>query len=144
MASSLPVELTRRTGYRLWVNEVVRFADLDVLGHANNKSVMTYIESGRVALLRRMFGEIWTGSRPPVAVHLAVDFLAEIHWPNELQVGAAVSRQGNSSFDLATGVFIGERCCAAAISTLVLIDKQTRRPLPLTAEDRAELTRWAL
>lgn len=144
MASSLPAELTRRAGYKLWVNEVVRFADLDVLGHANNKSVMTYIESGRVALLRRMFGEIWTGNRPPVAVHLAVDFLAEIHWPNDLQVGAAVSRQGNSSFDLATGVFIGERCCAAAVSTLVLIDQQSRRPLPLTGEDRAELSRWAL
>lgn len=144
MASRLPSELTLRSRYKLWINEVVRFADLDVLGHANNKSVMTYIESGRVALLRRMFGEIWTGTRPPVAVHLAVDFLAEIHWPNDLQVGAAVSRQGNSSFDLATGVFIGDRCCAAAVSTLVLIDKETRRPLQLTGEDRAELTRWAL
>jgi acyl-CoA thioester hydrolase len=142
--TAIPKEMTDRARYRHWVPEVVRFADLDVLGHANNKSVMTYIESGRVALLRQMFGEIWTGDKPPVAVHMAVDFLAEIHWPNALEVGNAVLRQGNSSFELATAVFIGARCYAAARSTLVRIDKVTRRPVSLGDAERAELTRWAL
>ena len=38
--------------YSFWATEHVRFADLDMLGHVNNKAYATYFEPARVKIGR--------------------------------------------------------------------------------------------
>ncbi|MFP5306124.1 MAG: acyl-CoA thioesterase [Gammaproteobacteria bacterium] len=127
------------SSYRFWVPEHVRFADLDLIGHVNNKAYTTYAESARVVFLqdRRLWvpGELRTN----VIARLEIDYLSELHFPAELRIGVRVLKIGRSSFTLGLGIFAGETCSATAVTVLVRVDASTRKAVELTAEERARL-----
>ena len=50
MDTETSTAITSREFYPYWIDESVRFADLDPLGHVNNAAISTYFESARVAL----------------------------------------------------------------------------------------------
>ena len=50
MDNETSTAITSREFYPYWIDESVRFADLDPLGHVNNAAISTYFESARVAL----------------------------------------------------------------------------------------------
>lgn len=129
-----------RSDYRFWVKEHVRFADLDLVGHVNNKSYTVYAESGRVAFLRET--GFWTGGKEApqnVIVRMELDYLRELHYPADLDIGVRVTHLGRTSFRLSLGVFKGDDCYAVAVTVHVRIDPTTRKPVELTAEDRRKL-----
>ncbi|HLY56368.1 MAG TPA: acyl-CoA thioesterase, partial [Stellaceae bacterium] len=78
-------------------------------------------------------GSIW------VIARLALDFRAELHWPDEVEIGTGVIRIGRSSVTLGQGVFLGGRCVASAESVVVVMDQQTRRSAPIPDGLRAAL-----
>jgi acyl-CoA thioester hydrolase len=139
-----PRALANRTLYKFWTPEAVRFSDLDALGHVNNNAYGIYFETGRIAFM------IASGVRadptdPAVFVaHLEIDYLKELHFPNQLEVGVGVLAMGNSSVRLSAAVFCGEICHAVSQAVMVRIDKVTRCSTPLTAEDRAMLTPYII
>ena len=45
-----PFDAVDPASYRFWIEDHVRFADLDPLGHCNNAAISTFFESSRVAL----------------------------------------------------------------------------------------------
>lgn len=124
------------------VNEIIRFADIDVQGHVNNAVFATYFESGRVALFRDPDMGIGIENATYVLVRQEIDFLRELHWPGEVVVGTALAELGRSSFTMVQGVFNGEACAAAGRATLVMMDTTTRRARPLTPEAIARLEPW--
>ncbi|MEQ1438898.1 thioesterase family protein [Fontimonas sp. SYSU GA230001] len=128
--------------YRFWIDEHVRFDDLDMLGHVNNKSFTTYAESGRAAFLRHT--GLWRPGAAPVNViaRLEVDYLRELHYPADVRVGVRVLRIGRSSFTLGLGMFSDGHCVATAATVLVHIDPVTRRSVELDADARARLEEW--
>jgi acyl-CoA thioester hydrolase len=126
--------------YRLTDN--VRFGDLDPNQHVNNAVYATYFETGRVSLMKdRSYGVM-----PPgfawVMVRLDMNFRAELHWPNTIELGLGVSKFGRTSVTFDQVVFSGGKCIASAVSTTVLLDEQTRKPTPLTAEIIRSLQPW--
>ena len=79
-------------------------------------------------------------------------YFSELHFPERLVVGVAVTRLGNSSVTYRLGVFRGHEGSAAeeeaepqAIAAVghwvhVYIDKATRRPTPIPDDIRALLS----
>lgn len=131
MTTDTSPPLTDPATYRYWIEERVRFADLDALGHVNNNAIGVYFESARVALM-----EACGGFRPdsPWTVVLArsvVDFRAELRYPAVARVGIRVLRVGNTSVVLGAGIFHDDTCIATQEGICVIVDAITHRPTPV-------------
>jgi acyl-CoA thioester hydrolase len=119
--------------------ETIRFGDLDRQNHVNNAVFATHFESGRVIILYgEEYGLIVPGTSFVLA-HLSIDFLGEMHWPGEVEIGTAIARVGNCSLTLDQALFVGGVCVATADNTLVLVDKLTRKPRPFAPEHAARI-----
>ena len=69
----------------------------------------TFLESGRVIILYgEEYGLIVPGTSFVLA-RISIDFLGEMHWPGEVEIGTAVSRVGNSSIGLDQALFVDGR-----------------------------------
>lgn len=139
-----PFDPARRDSYRHWTPERVRFADLDALGHVNNNAFGVYFETARIhfADAVRLHEEAnRDGERveATVVVRITIDFLAELDFPADLEIGSRLIRMGKTSFTYAQGLFVGDRCHATAETTSVLFDLTTRRPRPLSEGQRERL-----
>ncbi|HVT36466.1 MAG TPA: thioesterase family protein [Nevskiaceae bacterium] len=131
---------TDAASYKFWITERIRFADLDVLGHVNNIAFTVYAESCRAAFLRHI--GFWTpqpGERQAVLAHIELDYRRELHYPGDVRVGLVVLHIGGSSVRVGLGLFDGGHCAATAQAVLVRIERGSRRPTALNAEERASL-----
>jgi len=122
---------TDPAAYRFFEPERVRFDDLDPVGHANNNAIGVYMESGRVAFHRHIGLNRHAHGRVFVLARTAIDFRAEVHFPAELRVGVRLLRIGRTSWTLGTALFDGQICAATGEAVIVLIDKETRKPVAL-------------
>jgi len=136
-------ELTKIALYRNWHKDVVRYADTDRQGHVNNAIFATFFESGRVSILYNPDKPLAPPGASFVIARLVLVFVAEIRWPNEVNIGTTVLSLGRSSVTLGQGLFIEERCVAAAETVIVLMDEATRKSRPLPDDAREELTKWS-
>jgi acyl-CoA thioester hydrolase len=136
MSKPAPLPLER---YPLRAMDTVRYADTDRQGHVNNAVFATFCETGRTQFLydpqRRL--------RPPgtefVIARLQIDYLAEITWPGQVEIGSGITRIGQSSFTFAQAIFQAGKCVATAETVIVLMDETTRRSRPLPDAIRAVL-----
>ena len=106
----------------------MRFCDTDRLGHINNTAIAAYIESARYELLSNLFRKSGNTDIEVTLAHMTIDFIREIHFPGEVDVGAKVLAVGNTSLTTGYGLFVGEKNCATSISVNVFFDMATRRP----------------
>ncbi len=132
MSGSL--DLTKRARFSYFHKEQIRFSDTDMLGHVNNVAYAAMVESGRIAYLRSVVPGLYV-----VMARIEIDYRAELHYPADIDVGCAILRVGRSSIVIGNGVFDGDLCGAAAVTTLVLIDKETRLSTPIPDEARGKL-----
>jgi len=131
---------TDPAAYHFWVEEHIRFADLDLLGHVNNKAFTVYAESGRAAFLLKTGLWVPHAPRQNVLARLEIDYRRELHYPGTVRVGVRVLSIGRSSFTLGLGLFDGDACAAVAVTVLVRIDSSSRASVALDADERACLT----
>ena len=119
-----------------------RFADMDVLGHINNVSMAGLFEHGRgmfnhaIEVQRRAAGQRW------LIVSVSLDYIAEAHFPQHVDVASGILRIGNSSWDIASAAFQGGECKATCITTIVLTD--ANGPTAINADLRAEFQRLTI
>lgn len=121
------------------VRDVLRYADLDTNGHVNNAVYATLSESGRVTYLR----ERVTPLAPPdifyVVVRLAIDFTAEAFYPSQAVTASWIERLGRTSMTFGQEIHSGGRLVARAQAVCLMMDRASRRPLPLPDAVRAAL-----
>jgi acyl-CoA thioester hydrolase len=123
-----------RNEFPHWATDTIRYGDLDRQNHVNNAVFSTFLETGRVLVLRDpAYGLVVPGTEY-VLVRVIIDFRSEMRWPGTAEIGTAISRVGTSSLTFAQAVFVDGQCTAKAESTVVLVDAQTRRPRPFPAE----------
>ena len=96
-----------------------RWKDLDAFRHINNAVFLSYIEDARIILLKRW--EIDYGSRSLIVASVKIDYLKQVKHPSSLTIGQRVSRIGNKSFDLESGVFIENNLDPVCISTITSV-----------------------
>ena len=102
-----------------------RWKDMDALGHINNATFLTYLESGRIELVKK-----WDFKKPPfIQASTKIDYLRQLSHPASLQIGQKISRVGHKSFDILTGIFEEdeEKPVAQAVTTLVGFDYESQK-----------------
>jgi acyl-CoA thioester hydrolase len=116
------------------VSDIVRFGDLDHQRHVNNAVFATYFESGRVGVIYDAENGLQVPGATSVVARLEIDFLGELHWPGTVEIGTAVEEIGRSSYRFVHALFNKGVCAATGRTTMVLIDRETRRSRPLPPE----------
>ncbi|MEO1038919.1 MAG: thioesterase family protein [Pseudomonadota bacterium] len=126
--------------YPLSVIVPSRFRDLDTLGHINNVAIGSFYEEGRATLNRAALPHDLRRAhdiRLLIAdVHIA--YLAEAHYPGDIQVRAGISRIGGSSYTIALALFQKGECVGTCETVLVCTDGQKPMALPDAAREALE------
>lgn len=117
----------------------IRFRDLDRQGHVNNAVFATYFEAGRVVILYDDSHGLLAPGTSFVLAHLSIDYLGEVHWPGDIEIGTAIAAVGNSSLRVSQALFVAGRCVATADNTLVMVNRDTRRPQPFAPAHAARI-----
>lgn len=113
-----PVRLDA-AAYRWAVAIAARYGDMDANGHLNNVAIARLFEEARVQFNWES-AALFAGARPRfLAAHVAIDYLAEGHYPGDVMIRLAVAQIGSSSFRMAKAAFQGGRAIALCESVLV-------------------------
>jgi acyl-CoA thioester hydrolase len=126
------------------VAEIIRFGDLDPQGHVNQATFLTYFESGRVAMFREPDLGIGVPGLTYVLVRFEVDYIKELLWPGNPDIGTGVSEFGRSSFKVSQAIFRDGAVAAMGKATLVCMDKTTRKATPLPQAAIERLSKWKI
>lgn len=135
----------RLEDYPLHTTEKLRFADTDCNGHISNAVFAVCCQNARMELLHDPRRVPLPINGQFVIARLEIDFLGEMRWPGSVVIGSRCEHVGRSSLVMTQALFVDERCVASARSTVVLMDRATRRAAPLPPEtSRALLAFCAL
>jgi acyl-CoA thioester hydrolase len=77
---------------------VVRFRDIDAMGHVNNAVYLTYFEEGRKIFLTEVFGIREPGLYPFIMAKISCDYLRPISLDDSVSLHVWVSEIGSKSF----------------------------------------------
>ena len=129
---------------------LTRWADNDMFGHLNNAVYYQLFDTAINGWIQTNVAlDPVTASAQGIVAESGCRYFSELHFPERLVVGVAVTRLGNSSVTYRLGVFRGAEQLAAdqpqAIAAVghwvhVYIDKATRRPTPIPDDIRALLS----
>jgi acyl-CoA thioester hydrolase len=122
--------------FRFWSEERVRVSDTDLNGHVNNGAIGAYCETGRADLMNAVAGAPHERSFAMALARVAIDYRREVHYPNTVRIGGALLSMGNSSFTLEQALFVNDECVAMAENVFVIIDRASRKPIPIPPEAR--------
>jgi acyl-CoA thioester hydrolase len=135
--STNPDEFESLEAFVLRTGDKLRYGDTDRQGHVNNAVFATFLETGRVELL---YNEALADQGAAfVIARLELDFLAEVNWPGEVEIGTAVLDVGRSSFKLLQKVFQNGKPVAQAVTVIVQMSESTRKSQPLSERARERL-----
>jgi acyl-CoA thioester hydrolase len=130
--------------YKHWIEDHVRFSDLDPLGHVNNNAVGQYFENARADLFMEVT-PLWPHREEVfVLARTAIDFHHELHMPARLRIGTGVLKMGRTSLTLANVLFHEKTGIAYCESVSVLISRETRKPLEMPTDLRKALDAYVL
>lgn len=143
---TFPPWLTPRTrpqpildDYPIRSSEKLRFADTDRNGHVSNAVFAICCQNARMELLHDRGRVPLSIDAQFVVARLTFNFLKEMHWPGTVEIGTRLDRVGSSSVTMSQSLFLDGSCVANATSTVVLIDRSTRRATPFPSETAAAL-----
>ena len=116
-----------KSDFKFIIELDTRWADMDWIGHVNNATFLTYIESARIKLIEDLgFLEV-----PIIMASIKIDYINQLKYPATMQIGQKISRIGNSSFDILTGIFEkkDEILITLSTTTLVCYDYKTQKSI---------------
>ena len=98
----------RRPDFDFWTGMTTRWRDMDSLGHINHAAYLTYMESARVDVYRKLG---YSGIRKEqeestILGSMEVNYYFQVKHPVELEIGHRICRAGSKSFDMLAAVFI--------------------------------------
>jgi acyl-CoA thioester hydrolase len=136
-----------RAEFRQFIPMTVRWGDMDALGHVNNVQYFRYGESARIAYfdpLERDDPKMWK-EYGIILASMSCDFLAQLHYPAELDIGSRVTRLGRSSLHMTSAIFQRspagqpqeERAVAVLRGVLAWFDYSAQKTLPIPESVRA-------
>lgn len=120
-------DLTDRHTFRHWTPVTIRYSDQDAMAHVNNTALATYVESSRTAFIYDLIKRGGMEGVEFILARLCIDYLRELHYPGNVDVGARLIRVGNKSIGTGYGVFKGDMCVATAECVNVFYDMATRK-----------------
>jgi len=121
---------------------VVRFRDLDAMGHVNNAVMFTYFEEGRKAFFQSQFSSASANDFPFILAHARCDYLRPVALGNRPRLKMWIEDIGSKSF--AIGYELAEAADPETVysrgrSVQVCFDYRENRSVPISAEWRTIL-----
>ncbi|MGG5171465.1 acyl-CoA thioesterase [Pseudarthrobacter sp. J1738] len=138
----------------------IRFGDIDSYGHVNNVTYLSYLEDARVQLIHQTLGQaagngaaeedtfddlVGVENFTLVGRH-EIEYLLPLHFRTEpIFVNIWVTAMGGSSFEFGYSVAEadGSKTYALASSSMVLVNRESGRPVRLTPAQRHALGVWS-
>ena len=124
----------QKSDFKFFIELDVRWADMDCIGHINNATFLTYVETARIKLIEKLgFKDV-----PIIMASIKIDYVNQLKYPSIMEIGQKISRLGNSSFDIITGIFNKDSGELITISntTLVCYDYNSQKSLKVPIEIR--------
>lgn len=119
----------------------VQWGEQDGLGHVNNMHFIRWFESARIAYLRRCGVEITNLGIGPILASVRCDYRKQLTYPDQLIVGARVTRIGRSSMTIEHQIWSEQSQAVAAEgdSTVVMFDYTHQKSFAISAEIRSRI-----
>jgi acyl-CoA thioester hydrolase len=136
-------------GYTHKISMMVRFGDLDAMGHLNNAKYATYVEQARIQYMTDVcgFGGLWS-ELGMILARLEIDFKAPVLYGDQVEIYTRCARLGGKSFDLEYVITRQPANASAPIiaatsrSVMVAFDYATQKTAPLSDAWRAAMTAY--
>lgn len=133
---------TRRADYGFATVENLRFADLDVHGHINNVSYLTFFENARVSYIDREMPGLAEHGLGVVLAHVDIDYRSQLYYPGTIEAVAQLLEVRRSALVIAQAVFDPQGVCAASgRAVAVVFDRRANRSQPVPDSLRPALAR---
>jgi acyl-CoA thioester hydrolase len=135
MLEDFPIQLTLPI---LW-------GDQDAFGHVNNVACIRWFESARVRYLEEIgVGSMFTPEHVgPILAQVTCNYRRQLNYPDNVTIGAKVTRLGNSSLTMAHAVWSEQQGAIAADgdSIVVSFDYHAQKTVRVPEELRAAISR---
>ena len=131
-----------RSQFRVWRQVTTRWSDNDAYGHVNNTVYYEWFDSAVNAwMVEQGMLDIADGDPIALVAETRCTHAAALAFPQEVEVGLAVSELGRSSIRYRLGVFAAGADSAAAEGEFVhvVVNRATRRPVDTPTEWREKL-----
>jgi acyl-CoA thioester hydrolase len=132
----------RRCDYPYGVEIATRWMDCDAYGHVNNVIYYSWFDT---AATRMMFdrGVLWMHDCPSIGlcVESHCEFFAPVEFPETVEARVRIGRMGGKSLRYEIAIFRKDReePAAAGHFVHVFVDRATRRPQMLSADQKARI-----
>ena len=133
---------TTRAHYRAFSTLTTRWIDNDIYGHMNNAVHYQLFDTAvNGHLLEQGALDLRGGAGVFLVVETGCHYFSELAFPDLVTAGIKLRKLGSSSVIYEVGLFRGEAQSAAAQGHFVhvYVDRETRRPMPMTDALRAIL-----
>lgn len=139
------MDLRARASFRHWTTVGLRYCDQDPLGHVNNAAMAAFLEQARVELVSPLLRAGGHDKIDIVLARVTIDYVAELTYPGNVEIGTRIARIGTKSLHLEHGVFKGASaaCAGTGDCVLVFFDLTARKSIEPPAGLRAALNELA-
>lgn len=117
----------------------IRYSDTDRQGHVNNSIFSSFLETGRVEILYNSEKPLLSENCSFVIASIKLNFLKEINWPGEVEIGTGILKIGNSSITFNQKLFQNNICVADAETIIVQVNDQTKKSHQLSEKTKSLL-----
>ena len=131
-----------RTDFDYWVTLATRWGDLDAMQHINHAAYLTFMETARLEYYEYLGfeGRNWDHKEGTILGSMTVYYHQQVLHPAQLDIGQRISRVGNKSFDILTGIFVTNQDAPALTATFTVVsfdyNNNTTIPVPKKIRDR--------
>jgi len=122
----------------------IRYGDTDRQGHVNNAVFSSFLETGRVEILYNNSLTLLSQDASFVIASLKLDFLNEINWFGQVDIGTGILRIGNSSIVIIQMLYQHAICVASAETVVVQVHNVKKASVPLSESAKETLGRWLM
>lgn len=143
-----PLTLSRAPENAYRCSLQIRWSDQDLNRHVNNAKVLTLVEEARARA-----GRVWSGSNPDggggdprvlrslrTEFHSPLQYEEDISGDTMLDARVWVKSIGHTSYTVCHELLQKDQPCVYAEAVLVMLDKATLKPTPISEPIRARLT----
>lgn len=131
--------------YRYSFDMPSRFSDVDLQNHLNNTRLGEFYQEGRVFFFNQLIRDnnlTEAEGRRVLVAHSAIDYVAEINYPQVVSVKLGIEKIGRTSLTLQMSLFSEGRC--AGLAKVVVVNADDKGPAVITDEWRAALSQFLL
>ena len=122
----------------------IRYSDTDRQGHVNNSVFSSFLETGRVEILYNKSIPLLSENCSFVIASLVLDFLQEITWPGQVEIGTGILKIGNSSIRILQMLYQNDLPVARSETVIVHIQDESSKSYPLSEDAKNILKRWLI